>query len=216
MMLRPYVRISVCLGLALCAPIAPTARAQSAQSPQVQTIQSAAPAVAARVPPRGLANFGIVSPRLYRGGQPEDTGFPELRNLGVDIVVNLRHETDRIARERALVESLGMRYVSIPWQGRHSPSTEQVAQFLKLLDDNRQRIVFVHCRRGAERTGVFVASYRIAREHWRPEQALAEMEVFRFRGLRFGHLKRFVRAFPTLVLSEPFTGPDDPSSHERQ
>ena len=130
--------------------------------------------------------------------------------------MNLRHETGEIAREHALVNAHGMRYVSIPWQGRHTPSAEQLAQFLKLLHDNADRKVFVHCRRGAERTGVFVACYRIAREHWTPEQALAEMERFRFRGLRFGHLKRFVRAFPTLWLRDPFTGPDDPLSHERQ
>jgi protein tyrosine phosphatase (PTP) superfamily phosphohydrolase (DUF442 family) len=164
----------------------------------------------------GLPNFGIVSDRLYRGGQPENTGLAELRNLGVDIVVNLRHEADRIAREHALVEGLGMRYVSIPWRSKDGPNTGQVAQFLEVLRDNPDRRVFVHCRRGAERTGVYVASYRIAREHWTSEQALAEMERFRFRGLWNGHLKRFVRAFPTLLLSPPFTGADNLAQHERQ
>jgi protein tyrosine phosphatase (PTP) superfamily phosphohydrolase (DUF442 family) len=214
--MRPYLQISVGLALALYLPIDPTALAQSARSPRVGAIQPAAPAVAARVHLRGLPNFGIVSSQLYRGGQPQDAGFPELRDLRVDIVVNLRDESDRIAGERALVEALGMQYVSIPWHGSHSPSTVQVAQFLKLLEDNPHRFVFVHCRRGAERTGVFVASYRISREHWTPEQALAEMEVFHFRGQRFDHLKRFVRAFPMLLLRDPFTGPGDPSSHEPQ
>jgi len=104
MRVRPYVGVSVCLALALYMPIAPTARAQSTQSLRVRTLQSPASVPAARVHHRGLPNFGIVSPRLYRGGQPEDAGFAELRNLGVDIVVNLRHETDQISRERALVE----------------------------------------------------------------------------------------------------------------
>jgi protein tyrosine/serine phosphatase len=207
MTFRPWLRLTLCLGLALSTPIVPTVRAQSAQSPPAPTIQSPGSAVSARVQLRGLPNFGMVSDRLYRGGQPENPGFAELRNLGVDIVVNLRHETDRIVRERTLVEGLGMRYVSIPWQGKDDPSTEQVAQFLELLRDNPDRRVFVHCRRGAERTGVFVASYRIAREHWTPEQALAEMEVFGFRGLRFGHLKRFVREYPTHAQG---------ASHERQ
>ena len=213
---HPLLRVSLCLALTLYVPITATACAQSTPSPRVQTTQSPAPAAPAHVTLHGLPNFGIVSPQLYRGGQPKDTGFAELKRLGVDIVVNLRHETGQIAREHALVSAHGMRYVSIPWEGRHTPSAEQVAQFLKLLHDNADRKVFIHCRRGAERTGVFVACYRIAREHWTPEQALAEMERFRFRGLRFGHLKRFVRAFPTLLLRDPFTGPDDPSSHESQ
>jgi len=216
MRLRLYLRVSLCLTLALYTPIVAVACAQSAASVPVRTTQSPAPAATPRVRLHGLPNFGIVSPHLYRGGQPEDTGFAELKRLGVDIVVNLRHETSRIARERALVDAHGIRYVSIPWHGGDTPSADQVAQFLKLLHDNPDQKVFVHCRRGAERTGVFVACYRIAREHWTPEQALAEMEQFRFRGLRFGHLKRFVRAFPTLLLDEPFTEPDDPSSHERQ
>jgi tyrosine-protein phosphatase SIW14 len=213
---HPYLWVSLGLALSLYVPIEATAPAPSAASPRARTIQSPAPAGTAHVGLHGLPNFGIVSPQLYRGGQPKDTGFAELKRLGVDIVVNLRHETGQVARERAPVNAHGMRYVSIPWHGRDTPSAEQVAQFLKLLHDNADRRVFVHCRRGAERTGVFVASYRIAREHWTPEQALAEMERFRFRGLGHGHLKRFVRAFPTLLLRDPFTEPDDPSSHERQ
>jgi hypothetical protein len=40
------------------------------------------------------------------------------------------------------------------------------------------------------------------------------MEQFGFHGLWNEHLKRFVRAFPMLVLRDPFTRPDDLSSHE--
>jgi protein tyrosine/serine phosphatase len=154
-----------------------------------------------------LPNFGSVSNQLYRGAQPADGGFAELKKRGIDIVVNLRHEPDEIVRERALVEAQGMRYVSIPWRGKQDPKTEQVAQFLSLLRENPDRRVFVHCERGAERTGVMVACYRMSREQWSPEQALNEMEAFRFRGLLFGHLKRFVRAFPGLFQSDSFLKP---------
>jgi protein tyrosine/serine phosphatase len=152
----------------------------------------------------GLPHFAVVSSQLYRGAQPEDAGFAELKKLGIDIVVNLRHEADRIARERTLVEAQGMRYVSIPWRGKQDPKTEQMAQFLGLLRDNPDRKVFVHCQRGAERTGVMVACYRMSREHWTSDQALAEMEASRFRAGRFAHLERFVREFPTLLLRDPF------------
>jgi protein tyrosine/serine phosphatase len=169
-------RARILLAVALLLPLAAKNAAQPAQRP-------------------GLRNFGVVNAQLYRGGQPEDAGFAELKKLGIDIVVNLRHEADDIARERALVEAQGMRYVSIPWRGKQDPSTEQIAQFLDLIRDNPDGKVFVHCERGAERTGVMVASYRISRDRWAADQALAEMEKFGFRGLRFGHLKRFVREF---------------------
>jgi len=174
--------------------------AQSAPERQ-QTAETATPAPAKLT---GLPYFGTVSTQLYRGAQPVDSGFAELKKLGIGIVVNLRHEPDEIARERGLVEQQGMQYVSIPWRGKQDPKTEQVAQFLELLRASPGKKVFVHCERGAERTGVMVACYRISSERWTAEQALNEMEAFRFRGLLFGHLKKFVRAFPGLLLNDPF------------
>ena len=153
--------------------------------------------------PAGLRNFAVVSNHLLRGGQPADPGFAELKKLGVDIVVNMRDEPNEIARERTLVEAQGMTYVSIPWRGKQDPNPEQVAQFLKVMREHPDRKVFVHCERGAERTGVMVACYRMSSEGWTPDRALGEMEKFGFRGLRFGHLKRFVREFPALLLRDP-------------
>ena len=180
---RSPFRASLLVALAVWGPMLAESRAQS------------------RV---GIPRFGSVSDQLYRGGQPEGTGFAELKKLGIEIVVNLRHEPDEIARERQLVEGQGMRFVSIPWRGKQDPKAEQISEFLGVLRDNPDRKVFVHCQRGAERTGVMVACYRMSHDQWTPDKALAEMESFGFRGLRFGHLKRFVREFPSLLLSDPF------------
>jgi tyrosine-protein phosphatase SIW14 len=38
----------------------------------------------------------------------------------------------------------------------------------------------VHCYYGEDRTGVMVATYRIAQQNWTPEQAAAEMNSFGF------------------------------------
>jgi protein tyrosine/serine phosphatase len=175
-----------------------TPAAQSLASPAGSTPHSA-PAVQ-KYP--GLPNFGVVSDQLYRGAQPDERGFAELARRGISVVVNFRNERSTIERERALVESMGMEYVSIPWRGQDDPHPDQVARFLRLLADNPQRKVFVHCRRGAERTGVMVACYRMNRERWTADRALAEMEAFGFRR-RFAHLARFVREFPMLMLRDP-------------
>ena len=151
----------------------------------------------------GLPNFGRISQQLSRGGQPNPVGFEELKKMGIDIVVNLRNDTGEIAREQTLVEKQGMQYVSIPWRGSNNPSIEQIVQFLELLRANPDKKVFVHCERGAERTGVMVASYRISHDSWSGEQALNEMERFGFREMRFAHLKKFVRDFPSVFLSDP-------------
>jgi protein tyrosine/serine phosphatase len=196
---RPFLA-SLLVGLSVTAAPA----GQSTQTSQPQTFQAPAAKPAKREQRPGLPQFGAISEQLSRGAQPTDEGFVELKNLGVGIVVNLRHEADLIARERGLVESQGMQYVSIPWRGKLDPQTEQVAQFLRLLQANPDKRVFVHCERGSERTGVMVACYRISHEHWTADQALDEMEAFRFRGLSFGHLKKFVRDFPSLLLTDPF------------
>jgi len=163
----------------------------------------AAAQVAKPVQQPGLPRFGTVTSHLYRGGQPENRGFAELKGLGIDLVVNLRNEPDEIARERAVVEAQGLRYASIPWRGKENPKPEQVAEFLALLRANSDKKVFVHCERGSERTGVMIACFRMSTERWTPEQALAEMAAFGFRRFGFGHLKRFVREFPTLLMRDP-------------
>jgi protein tyrosine/serine phosphatase len=173
--------------------------AQVAHPASTHTEQPAALVSAPRVKLPGLPRFGTVDNQLYRGGQPQPAGFAELKKMGIGIVVNFRHEGEEIARERALVEQQGLRYVSIPWRGKQDPRTEQVVEFLELLRANPDAKVFVHCERGSERTGVMVACYRMSRNHWTPDQALNEMEAFGFRGMRFGHLKKYVRAFPSLL-----------------
>lgn len=169
---------------------------------------AAKPAIKVEAP--GLPNLGRVTVNLYRGGQPEKEGYAELKKLGIEVVVNFR-ETDQAHKdERSNLEALGMKYVEIPWRGFDNPDNKQVAQFLQLLRDSSGKKVFFHCRRGAERTGVMGAAYRIAFERWTPEQALTEMEQFKFRGFWFRHLKKYVRSFPEQLESDPSLQPFRP------
>jgi protein tyrosine/serine phosphatase len=93
--------------------------------------------------------------------------------------------------------------VSIPWRGSKDQNPTQIAEILAMLRENADKQVFVNCQRGAERTGVMVACYRISADNWTVDQALDEMEEFGFRGLWFRHLKKFVREFPLLLLNDP-------------
>ena len=199
-------RILELLPLALVAAWMPAAAqppAQRADAVPARAEVAAAGVPAERLQRPGLPRFGKVTNQLYRGGQPDNRGFAELKALGVRLVVNLRNEPDEIARERTVVESLGLRYASIPWRGKENPRIQQVAEFLDLLRANADGAAFVHCERGAERTGVMIASYRMSAERWTAQQALDEMDLFGFRRFGFAHLKRFVREFPTLLTRDP-------------
>ena len=150
----------------------------------------------------GVPNFGKVTPNLFRGGQPGVDGFKTLKEMGVDIVVDMRRGSNE--HEKAAVESLWMEYVSIPWHCT-SPSDEPMARFLKLIEENRDKKVFVHCRLGADRTGMAIAAYRMAGEGWSADEALNEMARF---GFDWEHhmfcptLERFERSFPQRLKND--------------
>lgn len=152
----------------------------------------------------GLPNGGKMSDSLFRGAQPSAQGLKELKNLGITTIVDLRGEDpDKVSWERKEAESLGIRFVSIPVSGWSPPSNDQVAQFLKIFRDNPQAKVFVHCRFGDDRTGVFVATYRMAYNGWPAQQAMNEMYFFGFNGFWHPSMKSFIRDFPALLKTAP-------------
>lgn len=128
----------------------------------------AAPAI------EGVGNFQEVDDHVYRSAQPTREGFSSLSKLGIQTVIDLREPGDRSATERKWVTDAGMRYVSVPMYGMSTPSNESVLKVLSLLEDRGAGPVFVHCKRGADRTGGVIACYRIEHDHWKNAQALSE------------------------------------------
>jgi len=152
----------------------------------------------------GIPNTGRINDHLYRGAQPRSQGLAELKKLGITTVVDLRGEDrDTIAWERQQADSLGMRFVHIPVSGWSPPTDEQVVQFLSLFHNGPKETIFVHCRFGDDRTGVFVATYRMALEKWPAERALKEMYFFGFNGFWHPSMKTYIRGFPARVKSTP-------------
>jgi tyrosine-protein phosphatase SIW14 len=122
----------------------------------------------------GVGNFQKVNDHIYRGAQPTDDGFANLKKLGIATVVDLREPGDRSALEQKVVTAAGMRYVSVPMYGMSTPSNESVQKVLAMLEDTSGGPVFVHCKRGADRTGAVIACYRVEHDLWKNQQALAE------------------------------------------
>src|SRR5216684_1286275 len=106
---------------------------------------------AADVP--GVGNFHQVNSQVYRGAQPSKEGFANLAKLGITTVIDLREAGDRSIEESQIVKAAGMRYISVPMKGLSAPSPADVDKVLNVLNDPTAGPVFVHCRRGADRTG---------------------------------------------------------------
>jgi protein tyrosine/serine phosphatase len=113
----------------------------------------------------GVPNAGKITEQLYRGAQPHAGGLEQLKKLGITTIVDLRSEESGVRNlEKKEAQALGIHFVSIPVSGWSPPSTDQVAQFLSLFGEDSTERVFVHCRLGEDRTGVFVATYRPSKE----------------------------------------------------
>lgn len=126
----------------------------------------------------GLENVARVAPGLYRGAAPTEEGLDSLRRLGIRTVVNLRHYHGH--REERGCGRRGIGYVRIMTESSDAPRDEDVRRFLEVVTDPARQPVYVHCWRGKDRTGVMIASYRVAVEGWSLGEALAEMDAFGF------------------------------------
>lgn len=142
----------------------------------------------------GLPNFKIINDHVLRGGQPSDDGFKMLAERGVKTVVDLRWIGEHdIPHEKQIVETDGMRFVSIPMKGIGAPTGEQISEALGVLDDSASWPVFIHCRRGSDRTGTVLACYRISHDHWQNHKALEEAKAY--------GLSMFERAMRNFIAS---------------
>ena len=172
------VKITALVGLILL--IAPGAFAKRHSDPAFANIK--------------IRNFGKMDDRFYRGAQPEESDYKDLKALGVKTVIDLQdHPTSYEKRD---VEALGMRYVSIPMSDSNYPKEEQIVAFLKVVNDSTTGTFFAHCAGGRHRTGVVGAVYRFNVNHWNYDQVYTEMKDYDFY-TRFGHgdMKTFVEDY---------------------
>jgi tyrosine-protein phosphatase SIW14 len=124
---------------------------------------------------RGVPNFQELNSHVMRGAQPTEEGFAVLAKRGVKTIVDLRRPDEHsVEAERRVVESLGMRYVNVPMHGVVPPTDTQISKVLGFLNDRSAGPVFVHCKRGADRTGGVIACYRMQHDGWDNRKAMKE------------------------------------------
>jgi protein tyrosine/serine phosphatase len=119
----------------------------------------------------GLSNFYQVTTNLYRGAQPTAQGMTELHSMGVKTVLNLRS----FHSDQHLVSSGELKLARLHMKPWHAED-EDVVAFLKVVSNSDKLPVFVHCQRGADRTGMVCAMYRIVICGWTKADAIQEMK----------------------------------------
>jgi protein tyrosine/serine phosphatase len=141
-----------------------------------------------------LPNFHRVSDKLYCGAQPLGGGAAKLAELGMKTIVNLRGEDDVSLEEQNEAKTAGLRYFGVALPGLGAPSDEQVASVMRIIDNPENQPVFIHCKRGSDRTGTIAAIYRISHEGWTAERAIAEAKLHGMSWTEFG-MKGYISDF---------------------
>jgi protein tyrosine/serine phosphatase len=135
---------------------------------------------------KDLPNFHKVNNLLYRGGQPKPAGIAALKRLGITTVISLRSNDERSLQERALFESAGIRFLSLPLDNWKRPTIEEIDAIIEQIERAKNQPVFVHCKRGSDRTGTVIAVYRMVYDGWDPKRAGDEAEEFGIGWWQFG------------------------------
>jgi len=162
------------------------------------------PLFAASAP--GIKNFDQVDAHVYRGAQPAADGFQYLAKIGVKTVIDLRQTGHRSQDEERAVTAAGMQYVSVPMSGLTPPTYAQISKILGMLEDQASGPVFVHCRRGADRTGAVIAAYHIDHDNWNNDHALQDAKAHgmsRFQLPRQSYIRNFQPHAQNAVLVSP-------------
>jgi protein tyrosine phosphatase (PTP) superfamily phosphohydrolase (DUF442 family) len=155
------------------------------------------PVFAGSVP--GIKNFDQVDAHVYRGAQPTTEGYQYLAKIGVKTIIDLREPGDRSKAEQREVSSAGMKYVNVPMTGLTPPTNAEITTLLALMEDGASGAVFVHCRRGADRTGAVIAAYHIDHDKWDNAHALQDAKAHL---MSFFEIPRqnFIRTFQPRTL----------------
>lgn len=130
-------------------------------------------------------NFHTVIPReLYRCAQPSEGDLERLvRDYGVRTVVNLRGRLDGAdwyEEESRACQRLGVSNEVLTMSATRLPARHEVRRLIEILD-RAERPIVLHCRQGADRTGLATAIAMLLRDNVAYADAKASL------GLRCGH-----------------------------
>lgn len=119
----------------------------------------------------GLPNLHLVAPGLYRSAQPDDEAPQAIAQLGIRTVLSLR--AGRADRE--LQDTGRLALLRLPLR-TWAVDERDVLAALRVMTDAHRQPLLVHCKHGADRTGLVIAAYRVVVQGWSKTEALAEMK----------------------------------------
>jgi protein tyrosine/serine phosphatase len=147
---------------------------------------------------QNIPNSTQVETWLYRGGQPSKEGLKELLSWRIKTIINLesewfQREPDVVRQEHQFAIRNNIQFNHIPMHPFLSPKKQDIQAVLVIMRNPANHPIFIHCRRGVDRTGLVIAAYRIQYQGWKAERAYEEMK-------RYGHRHHLLFWWKTLLF----------------
>lgn len=126
----------------------------------------------------------VISAVCYRSAQLAPAELTRIISRhGIHTVVNLRGANTRqpwYARERQCTQRLGVKQVDVLLGSSYAPSEVAIRRLVGVIDTAEPPLL-IHCRSGADRTGLVAACYKLLKTDADVATAAAELS------LSFGH-----------------------------
>jgi protein tyrosine/serine phosphatase len=126
-----------------------------------------------------MKNFRKIDQQIYAGGEPDDKDLNYFKGiLGIQTIISLDQKiSDKID---PWCKQNKIKHYTIPLSGSESSYNDKIKyitnQLPNLLISNQP--VYIHCLHGSDRTGFAVAVYRIKKQNFKFEQALADVKKY--------------------------------------
>ncbi len=124
-------------------------------------------------------NFHEVAPGVYRSNQPSDSQLRACHaRVGLKTVLNLRGSSKHsfYLFESEVCRDIGLRLVDLPWAASQAPSVPRLELLITLLE-TMEKPFLIHCKSGADRTGIAAALYLLLVEKQPIEVAKRQLSL---------------------------------------
>ncbi|WEJ05766.1 dual specificity protein phosphatase family protein [Pseudomonas sp. FJ2-5-13] len=117
-------------------------------------------------------NLHQMTPTLYRSALPNERALPLLQTLKIATVINFLPESDA-----QWLQSSDIKQVQLSYRTNHVDDSDVLAAIRAIQAAEADGPVLMHCKHGADRTGLMAAMYRVVVQGWSKEDALNEMTL---------------------------------------
>lgn len=123
-----------------------------------------------------FANRHDIGGGMYRENQPSPKRIEKLAKQGIKTILNLRGESDKgyYALEKEACEKHGIKLIDFRMYSRDTPKKDRI-HGLKEIFDAIEYPAMMHCKSGADRTGITGVLYRHFRMGIPIEEAIEQL-----------------------------------------